>query len=250
MNAPAIHRVYLFGTCLIDVFHPRAGMAAVRLLEREGVEVVFPEEQTCCGQPPYNSGYDDEARAVARQVVRRFNEPIPVIVPSGSCAGMLRHHYPSLLADGPLAEAARDLAARTYELHEFLNRVLQVKWQDHGDPVKIVMHTSCSARREMGVREDGLALLKQLKGVDVCEPENAEACCGFGGTFAVKMSDISAAMATDKCSAIRATEAGQLLSSDCGCLLNIDGMLRKQGANLPAEHLAEFLWKRTGGDTP
>ncbi|BES72978.1 (Fe-S)-binding protein [Marinobacter nanhaiticus D15-8W] len=248
MNTAEIKRVYLFGTCLVDVFHPRAGMAAVRLLEREGLFVDFPPEQTCCGQPPYNSGYDEQARDVARQVVERFSDPIPVIVPSGSCAGMLRHHYPSLLADDPLADAARGLATRTYELHEFLNRVLKIRLEDKGEPTKIVMHTSCSARREMGIREDGLALLGQLKNVEVCEPENAEACCGFGGTFAVKMSDISAAMAADKCEAIEATGADQLLSSDCGCLMNIDGMLRKQARDLDAEHLAEFLWQRTGGD--
>ncbi|WP_111494423.1 (Fe-S)-binding protein [Marinobacter bohaiensis] len=247
MTKAAVDRVYLFGTCLIDVFHPEAGMATVRLLEREGVEVIFPPEQTCCGQPPYNSGYDDQARTVARQVVERFAEPIPVIVPSGSCAGMLRHHYPDLLADDPLADAARDLAARTYELHEFLHRILAVKLEDHGEPVTVVMHTACSARREMGVREDGLALLGQLANVTVCEPENAEACCGFGGTFAVKMPEISVAMASDKCQAVRASGADQLLSSDCGCLLNIDGMLRKQGNALPAHHLATFLWERTGG---
>lgn len=247
MTAPKIDRVYLFGTCLIDVFYPQAGLATVGLLEREGITVEFPLEQTCCGQPPYNSGYDDEARAIARQVVQRFSDPIPVIVPSGSCAGMLRNHYPSLLENDPLADAARDLAARTYELHEFLNRVLNIKLVDHGEPLQVVMHTSCSARREMGVHGDGLALLGQLQNVQVSEPANAEACCGFGGTFAVKMSEVSAAMASDKCQAVRASGAKQLLSSDCGCLMNIHGMLQKQGQALPAEHLAEFLWKRTGG---
>jgi L-lactate dehydrogenase complex protein LldE len=235
----------LFGTCLVDVFQPGAGIAAINLLEREGVEVIFPQGQTCCGQPPYNCGYDDDARQIARQVVRLFDDPIPVIVPSGSCAGMLRHHYPTLLADDPLAAQAQSLAQRTYELHEFLNRILRIQLKDQGESIRVVMHTACSARREMDVSEDGLNLLRQLHNVEVIEPENAEICCGFGGTFSVKMPAISAAMAKDKCDAVKAAQAQTLISSDCGCLLHIHGTLRKQQCPLPAEHLAEFLWRRT-----
>lgn len=245
------HRtVYFFGTCLIDVFDPDAGMAAFRLLEREGCRVVFPQAQTCCGQPPYNSGYDDDARAVARDIVRLFDKPWPLIVPSGSCAGMFRHHYPKLLEDDPLSNAARDLAGRTWELHEYLHQVLDVQLSDDGPAESVVMHTSCSARREMGVTNDGLALLSQLDQVRVCEPQNAETCCGFGGTFAVKMSDISGAMVQDKCDAVMATGATRLLSSDGGCLMNIAGALGHQHRPLPAEHLATFLWRRTSGESP
>lgn len=247
--SPTIDRVYFFGTCLIDVFYPGAGMAAITLLEREGLEVLFPQAQTCCGQPPYNSGYDDEARTIARQVIETFDLPIPIIVPSGSCAGMLRKHYPALMAGDPLEEKANQLATRVYELHEFLHRVLNITLEDQGKPTRVVMHTSCSARREMEVMDDGLSLLRQLGNVEVCEPENAETCCGFGGTFAVKMSDVSAAMVADKCAAVNATCASTLLSSDCGCLMNIHGALKHRNPDaMPAEHLAEFLLRRTSGD--
>ncbi|MGQ7276122.1 (Fe-S)-binding protein [Marinobacter sp. V034] len=247
--SPTIDRVYFFGTCLIDVFYPGAGMAAITLLEREGIEVLFPQAQTCCGQPPYNSGYDDEARTIARQVIETFDLPIPIIVPSGSCAGMLRKHYPALMAGDPLEEKANQLATRVYELHQFLHRVLNITLEDQGKPTRVVMHTSCSARREMEVMDDGLSLLRQLGNVEVCEPENAETCCGFGGTFAVKMSDISEAMVADKCAAVNATGASTLLSSDCGCLMNIHGALKHRNPDaMPAEHLAEFLLRRTSGD--
>lgn len=238
-------QIYFFGTCLIDLFYPEAGLSAIELIEREGVEVLFPQQQTCCGQPPFNSGYNHEAIDVATKQIELLSKPIPIVVPSGSCAGMMKHHYPELFANHPMHSQAVELSTRVYELTEFLVRVLNISLVDKGKPVKVVMHTSCSARREMGVTEDGLSLLKQLKQVEVCEPERASECCGFGGTFAVKQPEISAAMAEDKCKSIMQTGASQLLSGDCGCLMNLGGMMEKNQQFIRHEHLADFLLKRT-----
>ncbi len=238
-------KIYFFGTCLIDLFYPEAGISAIELIEREGVDVIFPQQQTCCGQAPFNSGYSQEAIDVAAMQIELLSEPIPVVVPSGSCASMMKHHYPALFSNHPMCEKAVELSTRVYELTEFLSRVLNVVLVDRGKPVKVTMHTSCSARREMGVTEDGLSLLKQLSQVDVCEPERASECCGFGGTFAIKQPEISAAMAEDKCQAIIQTGASQLVSGDCGCLMNLSGMMEKNNQGIRSAHLAEFLLKRT-----
>ncbi len=240
-------RVYFFGTCLIDLFYPEAGMAGIRLLQREGIEVLYPPEQTCCGQPAWNSGYREQARQVARTQLDCLAEPIPVVVPSGSCAGMLRHHYPELFRGDTDQARARGLADRVFELTEFLVRVLRIRLRDLGPPLRVALHTSCSARREMGVAGDHLALLGQLDNVELVEPEHKEECCGFGGTFAVKHPEISATMVHDKAEALAATGAPRMVTGDCGCLMNIDGHLRFQGTGLPAEHIASFVWERTCG---
>lgn len=237
--------VYFYGTCLIDLLYPEAGLSAIELLEREGVRVRFPQEQTCCGQPPYNSGYRHEAITIAAKQVALFSESIPLVVPSASCAGMIKHHYTELLQGHPLHAQALDLSERTYEFSEFLNRVLKVQLKDQGAPVKVALHTSCSARREMQVGEDGMALLKQLDQVEVYEPERAQECCGFGGTFSVKQPEISAAMAEDKCKALNDTGASQVVSGDCGCLMNVGGVMEKSGRDMTTAHLATFLWQRT-----
>ena len=238
-------KVYFFGTCLIDLFYPKAGLSAIELIEREGVEVVFPQQQTCCGQAPFNSGYNQEAIDVAAMQLKLLSDAIPVVVPSGSCASMMKHHYPQLFSNHPMHAKALELSTRVYELTEFLVRVLGITLIDKGSPIKVAMHTSCSARREMGVTEDGLSLLKQLSNVEVCEPERASECCGFGGTFAIKQPEISAAMAEDKCQAIMQTGAAQLVSGDCGCLMNIDGVMEKNNLVIRSGHLADFLLKRT-----
>lgn len=245
INTNKPKKIYFFGTCLIDLFYPEAGISAIELIEREGIEVIFPQQQTCCGQPPFNSGYNAEAIDIAAKQIELFSDPIPVVIPSGSCAGMMKHHYPELFANHPMHAKAVEFSTRVYELTEFLVRVLNVSLVDQGVPTKVVMHTSCSARREMGVTEDGLSLLKQLKQVEVCEPERASECCGFGGTFAVKQPEISAAMAEDKSKAILQTKASQLVSGDCGCLMNISGVMEKNNHFMRNEHLAEFLLKRT-----
>lgn len=242
-------QVYLFGTCVVDLFYPQAGLDSIRLLEREGIRVHFPQAQTCCGQPAYTSGYSEEARAVARAQLALFADPWPVVVPSGSCAGMLRHHYTELFTDEPeTLRQVRDLAERTYELAEFLLNVCQVDYQDRGAPLKVALHTSCSARREMQTHLHGRALLGQLEAVERVDHDHESECCGFGGTFSVRMPDISGAMVADKTRALQESGAAQVLTADCGCLMNINGALEKQRAALRGEHLASFLWRRIGGE--
>ena len=239
------HTVYFFGTCLIDLFDPRAGISAMDLLEREGIRVVFPEAQSCCGQPAYTSGYPAEALAVAERQVQLFTEDWPIVVPSGSCAGMMKHHWPRLFgADHPLAPQVAAVAGRVHEFTEFLVEVLNVRLEDKGQPARVVLHTSCSARREMGVHLTSKALLGQLARVEVVQQEREAECCGFGGTFSVRHPGLSAAMAGDKAQALLASGAEQLVSADCGCLANINGTLAKSGSSLQGQHIATFLKSR------
>lgn len=240
-------KVYLFGTCVVDLVYPRAGLAAIRLLERENVRVTFPQDQSCCGQPAFNSGFPDEARAVARRQLKAFPKDYPIVVPSGSCAGMMKRHYPELFAGEPDFEAARRFAGRVFELTEFLVRVLAVRLEDRGRPIKVTWHSSCHALREMGVTADSKALIRQLANVSLVELQNEQECCGFGGTFAVKHPDISGAMARDKIEDITKTGAPVMVSGDCACLLHISSAMAKQGAAVDGVHIAEFLWERTHG---
>nr|WP_163501201.1 (Fe-S)-binding protein [Halomonas socia] len=242
---PRPEKVYLFGTCLIDMFYPEAGLDAMRLLEREGIEVIFPDDQTCCGQPAYTSGYHDEAREVARAQLGLFPEPWPIIVPSGSCGGMMRAHYPQLFAGSVDEALARDVAGRVFELTEFLVHVCHLPLKDRGESETIAMHTSCSARREMGLADTGPALLAKLGQVELVEQARASECCGFGGTFAVRHPEVSAAMVEDKTQAIEAAGAKRFVTSDCGCLMNIAGRFAHQGKDVQGEHIASYLWRRT-----
>ncbi|OHC62421.1 MAG: oxidoreductase [Rhodocyclales bacterium GWA2_65_19] len=252
---PKPENVYLFATCLVDQFAPEAGLDAIRLLEREGIAVHFPERQTCCGQPAYTSGYPDEARAVARLQLDLFPRLWPVVVPSGSCAAMLRHHYPKLFAnDPPLRAKAEDLSRRVFELTEFLVHVAGFRQQDIGEPCTVALHTSCHARREMGSHETSAALLASLDQVEVVQQARVEECCGFGGTFAIRHPDISEAIVSDKVASLKDSGARRVVSADCGCLFNILGRAARldeiAGAPAPTlegEHIASFLWRRTGG---
>jgi len=245
--------VYLFATCLIDQFSPEAGLDAVRLLEREGIRVHYPPAQTCCGQPAHSSGYPQEARVVALQQLNLFDQPWPVVVPSGSCAGMMRLHYPHLFADDPVLYArALELSGRIFELSEFLVQVVNFSRQDLGSDCLVALHTSCHARRQMGSHETSAALLGTLGQVRVVEQARIEECCGFGGTFALLYPEISEAIVTDKVAAIKEAGAQCVVSADCGCLLNITGRASKQDQlagrkipSLPGVHLASFLWSRT-----
>ena len=206
-------QVYLFGTCVIDLFFPNAGLDAIRLLEREGLRVHFPAQQTCCGQPAYTSGYTEDARQVARAQLALFTNNWPLVVPSGSCAGMFRHHYLELFKDEPATlRQAQALAERTFELAEFLLYVCKVEFQDQGQPIQVALHTSCSARREMNTHLHGRALLAQLANVERVEHDHESECCGFGGTFSVRMPDISGAMVADKTRALKESGATQVIS--------------------------------------
>ncbi len=239
--------VYFYGTCLVDLFFPRAGLAGIQLLEREGLRVIFPQGQTCCGQPAFNSGYADDARVVARAQIELFAEPHPIVVPSGSCAAMMRRHYPALFEGDPFAPRACEFAARVFELTEFLSRVLQVRLADRGEKTRVTWHASCHALREMGIGEEPKLLLRQLHNVEIVSLQRETECCGFGGTFSVREPEISAAMVEDKAADVAATGAPILLSADGGCLLNIAGRMERRGDRVAARHVAEFLWERTAG---
>ncbi|WP_448188412.1 (Fe-S)-binding protein [Azospirillum sp. sgz301742] len=239
--------VYFFGTCLVDLFYPQAGMAGMELLQREGIRVVFPRGQSCCGQPAYNSGYRDEALKVARAQLVLFTEDYPVVVPSGSCAGMMKTHWPDLFKGEPDEARAVAVAGRVFELTQFLVKVLDVTLEDKGEPVRITWHASCHAQREMGVVDEPKALLRQLANVELVELKREKECCGFGGTFAVRHPEISAAMVEDKVADITDTGARAVVSGDCGCLLNINGALDAGTTAIKGKHIAEFLLERTHG---
>ncbi|GAA5334918.1 MULTISPECIES: (Fe-S)-binding protein [Thermus] len=235
-------RVALFITCLADQFFAEAGVAAVRLLRALGVEVDFPEGQTCCGQPAFNAGYWEEARPLARRTLEVFREADYVVLPSGSCASMVKNHYPELL---PGSQKALDLAERTYELSAFLVGVLGVEKLGEGLKGKrIAYHHGCHALRELGVREEPLLLLKGA-GAELVPWEAAEECCGFGGLFSVKLPEVSLAMADRKVATLPQAEV--LTSTDAGCLLHLAGRLAKKGVGLKVAPLATLLWEAYAG---
>ena len=239
---PPNKRVALFVTCLVDLFRPSVGFAAVKLLEQAGYTVEVPEAQTCCGQPAYNSGDRADAQDIARNTIAAFEGYDFVVAPSGSCGGMLRHHYPELLADDPQwAPRAKALAARCYELTQFLVDVAKLETLEAAFKGRCTYHDSCSSLREMGVKEQPRALLGRVKGLEISELKETEACCGFGGTFCVKFPDISNSMVERKTADIAASGADTLLAGDLGCLMNIAGKLKRQGSAVKVRHVAEVL---------
>jgi L-lactate dehydrogenase complex protein LldE len=239
--------IYYFGTCLIDMLYPEAGMAGLNLIRGEGVKVIFPPEQTCCGQPAYNSGFPNEAKKVALKQIQLFPKKLPIVVPSGSCAAMMKHHYPLLFEGDINFNWIKQFSNRIYELSEFLVRILGIKLEDQGPPTKVTWHSSCSASREMGVIEDSKSLIHQLNHVELIELKNEHECCGFGGTFSVKQPAISGAMVADKIEDIIQTGASRILAGDCGCLMNISGAMEYQNVPIKGQHLAEFIWERING---
>jgi len=235
-------RVGLFVTCLADLFRPSIGFAAVRLLEAAGCEVTVPE-QTCCGQPAYNSGDRADAQALAVQVIDAFDDCDCVVVPSGSCAAMIRCHNPRLFSaeDEPQRHAAAQaLAAKTRELVEFLAERPPALDGVRFDGV-VTYHDACSGLRELGIREQPRRLLRGVAGLTLSESEGCEECCGFGGTFCVKYPEISTRMVGDKCRNLVASGADTVLAGDLGCLLNIAGRLSRDGHRTRVRHIAEVL---------
>jgi len=240
-------KVYFYATCLVDMFDPESGLDAMTLLAQQGVEVVFIEKQTCCGQPAYSSGYEDEAKKIAQNQMDLFPESWPIVVLSGSCGGMMHHHYRRLFKGAHNQASVDAFCDRVFELTEFLVNVCRVQLKDKGEETSVVMHTSCAARREMNVHKTATQLLNQLDNVDIFEQAYESECCGFGGTFSVRHGNISQAMVEDKTQHLSETNANQLVSADWGCLLNINGALEYQGKSMRGRHLASFLLERTGG---
>ncbi|MEQ8652567.1 MAG: (Fe-S)-binding protein [Kiloniellales bacterium] len=235
-------RVALFVTCLVDLFRPTVGFAAVKLLEEAGCAVEVPAAQTCCGQPAYNSGDRKDAAEIARKVVAVFEGYDFVVVPSGSCGGMLSHHYPALLADDPAwAERAKAMAAKTHELVSFLVDQRGMERVEAAFAETVTYHDSCSGLRELKIKEQPRKLLGSVEGLQLTEMHDTEACCGFGGTFCVKYPDVSDKILSEKTKTVRETGAGTLLAGDMGCLLNMAGKLAREGAPVKARHVAEVL---------
>ena len=236
------HKVALFVTCLVDLFRPSVGFAAIKLLEDAGCTVEVPPLQVCCGQPAYNTGDRQTTRDIARGVIDAFEGFEAVVVPSGSCGGMLSHHYPGLFDDDPVLKArADDLAGRTYELMSFLVDVLGVKAVKARYEGTVTYHDSCSGLRELGVKSQPRQLLASVAGLKLKEMATPEVCCGFGGTFCVKYPEISNAMVGEKSADIAATGATTLLAGDLGCLMNMAGKLQREGSPVKVRHVAEVL---------
>jgi len=236
-------KVGLFVTCLVDLMRPRIGFAVLELLEAAGCEVVVPDRQTCCGQPGYNSGDRGSALALARKVLDEFEACDYVVVPSGSCAGMIRTHYADVFRDAPQdLPRVRQLCAKTYELTDFLVNVAKVERVPGTLRAQVTYHDSCAGLRELGVKAQPRALLAKMPGVSVAEMARPEQCCGFGGTFAVKFGEISSRIADQKCADIEATGADAVVLGDLGCMLNIEGRLRRRGnTKTQVLHVAEVL---------
>ena len=246
MSAPA-PRVALFVTCLADLMRPSVAFSAIKLLQQAGCEVEVPRNQTCCGQPAYNTGAYKDTRPVARNVIKTFAGYQYVVAPSGSCAGMIRHHYPRLFEKQPAwREKAGELAERTWELTSFLVDVMDFRPDSCAaadDERKLTYHDSCAGLREMGVKQQPRRLLLDMCGIDVTEMRDSEVCCGFGGTFCVKMPELSGKMVDDKIDNACASEASLLVGGDLGCLLNISGRASRRGVELEVRHVAEVLAK-------
>jgi len=248
---PAKPRVALFVTCLVDLYRPTVGFAAIKLLEEAGCQVEVPRAQTCCGQPAYNTGDRATACDLARGILDAFGGYDYVVVPSGSCGGMLRSHLPHLFDDDPNLRGRADaLATKTYELISFLADVLHLEHLAAAYAEgPVTYHDSCSGLRELGIKEQPRRFLRAA-GIEIKEMADPEICCGFGGTFCVKYPEISVRMVSDKARDIAATGARTVLAGDMGCLLNIAGRLSREGRPVAARHVAEVLAGMTGQVPP
>jgi len=237
-------KVSLFITCLVDQFFPEVGMSVVSVLRKLGVEVDFPAEQTCCGQPAFNSGFSSEARELAKRFIGIFEKSEYVVAPSGSCSSMVRVFYPELFRDDPeWHKRAESLASRTYEFTEFLVNVLKVEDVGAAYHGKVALHQSCHLLRELNVRTEPQCLLRGVKGIELVELDRAEACCGFGGMFSIKYPHISGSILQDKIDSVKKSGAEVVVASDVGCLMHIAGGLCRQTATARTMHIAELLAK-------
>ena len=239
--------VYFYATCLGSAAMQETVLNGIRLLRKENVEVIFKKNQTCCGQPSYNTGYFDETKAVALYNVELFEQDYPIIVPSGSCAGMMSHDYLHLFKDESNYEKVAKFSKRVIDLSQYLDEVLKVKYEDKGTPIKITWHSNCHALRVQKSIDASKNLLKQLKNVEMVELTHEEECCGFGGTFSVKEPEISNAMAVEKVKDIQNSGVKYVISGDGGCLLNINGTMSRMGLDIKGVHLYDFLLKRLEG---
>jgi len=235
-------RVQLFSTCLVDSFFPETGEATVRLLRHFGVDVTYPKGQTCCGKPTDSGGYSSESRKAAEHFISVFQGSDPIIIPSGSCASMVKNHYPELFKDDArMREKAEAIASRTHELSHFLVHVLRVHEAGLTGKGRITYHASCQLTRELGVREEPLLLLKSLKGVEFVPLPYADRCCGFGGIFMAKLPELSVALAEEKAETILTTGTDTVTGCDHGCLMNIADALRRRGSPVQVRHIAAVL---------
>jgi L-lactate dehydrogenase complex protein LldE len=239
-------RASLMVTCLGDLFYPEVGVRIVRLLRRLGVTTDFPAGQTCCGLPLFNSGYHAEAAEVARRTVPLFRDSQHVIVPSGSCAWMIKHEYPGLLTDPALRAEAESLAARTYEFSQFLVKVLGRTRFRSAIPGRVTYHDSCHLRRGLGESESPRAILRNLEGAELVELPGSDECCGFGGSFAVRLPEVSTSILDKKLANVEATGARCLVACDAGCLMQMSGRLSRRNSPIRAVHLAEVLDTEAG----
>ncbi len=240
--------VSLFVTCLSDAVYPRVGEAVARLCARYGIRLRFPDVQTCCGQPAFNSGHWDAARDAAKTIIDAFEDSDFVIAPSGSCVGMIHHHYPALFQDDPVyLQKAEALIEKTHEFSQFFVNVLGVTDLGASFPHTVTYHPSCHGSRLLGVKDEPLSLLSKVAGLRLVPLPYAEDCCGFGGTFSVKLPDISLAMAAEKAEHVLETEAEVLVGTDMGCLMNIGGRLTHEGKHVRVMHLAELLYEGVSG---
>ncbi len=236
------NRVSLFVTCIIDQFFPQVGMAAVEVLESIGYEVDFPERQTCCGQPAFNTGFRAEARQVARHFLDVFRDAEYIVVPSGSCTSMVTHHYEELFAKDPLRlEETHRIIPRMWELSKFLLEVARVEDVGARYDGAVTFHDSCHGLRDLGIKEGPRRLLSHVRGLELREMDIAEECCGFGGTFSVKFPDVSGGMARTKIESIVKTGAGAVVGVDSSCLMQLQGALSRAGLPVRTLHLAEVL---------
>lgn len=240
--------VYFFSTCLIDSFYPFFGMDAAALLELSGYELRVPNTQTCCGQPPFNSGYIDQAIPVVMNNLNIFaGDDIPLLVPSASCAAMIKHHYLTLFSESsPEYQRVLHLSRKTYELLDFLLEALPYSELVNSSNTTVALHQSCSSLREMKVSDSWERILNKLDHVTVVKPKYAEECCGFGGTFSVKSPQISKAMSEDKCKHLAETKADIIVTGDTGCLMNIEGTYKKQSDQQKITHIVSFLAEQFG----